>query len=157
MEGRSFSSGSHSYKKKKSELDGECYYYCGLPSPRRTSWTRLNPGRRFHGCDRYREGSKCKYFKWVDKKFSDRATEVILELLEGRNQPPPALMDELEDVDSMQAQMKGLTSLVDHLKREVSRLKIERNFYRALIVFLFSCVVYSNVKLSNEKKFVCLP
>jgi len=71
---------------------------------------------------------------------------VILELLEGRNQPPPMLMDELEDFVSMQAQMKGLTSLVDHLKREVSRLKIERNFYRALIMFLFSWVVYSNVK-----------
>ncbi|KAL3734295.1 hypothetical protein ACJRO7_023616 [Eucalyptus globulus] len=144
MEDKSFSSGSHSYK--KSEVDGEYYCYCGLPSPRRTSWTRLNPGRRFHGCGRYREGSKCQYFKWIDRKFSDRATEVILELLEGRNQPPPMLMDELEDVDSMQAQMKGLTSLVDHLKREVSRLKIERNFYRALIVFLFSWVVYSNVK-----------
>ncbi|KAK3441405.1 hypothetical protein EUGRSUZ_B01616 [Eucalyptus grandis] len=81
MEDKSFSSSSHSYK--KSELDGECYYYCGLPSPRRTYWTRLNPGRRFYGCGRYREGSKCHYFKWVDRKFSDRAIKVILELLEG--------------------------------------------------------------------------
>ncbi|KAK3416585.1 hypothetical protein EUGRSUZ_H02341 [Eucalyptus grandis] len=127
MEDKSFNSGSHSYK--KSELDDEYYCYCGLPCLRRTSWTRLNPGRRFHGCSKYREGSKCQYFKWIDKKFYDRATEVILELLEGRNQPPPMLMDKLEDVDSMQAQMKGLTSLVDHLKMEVSRLKIERNFY----------------------------
>ncbi|KAF8031175.1 hypothetical protein BT93_D0395 [Corymbia citriodora subsp. variegata] len=71
MEGRSFGDGSHSFQKSK--LDGECYYYCGLPSSRRLSWTRLNPKRRFHGCNRYREGSKCKYFKWVDVKFSDRA------------------------------------------------------------------------------------
>lgn len=137
-EGTRFSSGSHSYK--KCELDCECYCYCGLLSSRRTSGTRLNLRTRFHGCDRNKEDLKCKYFKWVDRKFSDQATKVILELLEGQNQLPPMLMDELEDVDPMQVQMKGLTSLVDHLKMEVSRLKFERNFYRALIVFLFSYV-----------------
>jgi len=144
MEGKSFSNGSHSYK--KNGLNGECYCYCGLPSPKRTSWTRLNPRRRFHECVRYREGSKCKYFKWVNKKFSDRATEMILELLEGQHQPSTTLVDELEDVDSIQAQMKGLTFLVDHLKMAVSKSKIERNFYWALIVLLLSCVVYLNIK-----------
>jgi len=45
--------------------------FVSLPSPRRTSWTPINPGRRFYGCTRYKEASKCKYFKWVDAKFSD--------------------------------------------------------------------------------------
>ncbi|KAF8035940.1 LOW QUALITY PROTEIN: hypothetical protein BT93_C1842 [Corymbia citriodora subsp. variegata] len=142
MEGKSFSTNSHSFPKSK--LDGELYYYCGSPSPRKIFWIQLNPKIRFHGCGRYREGSKCKFFKWADAIFS--MMEVILKLLEKRHQPPSTLMDEVEDVDSMQAQMKGLTTLIDHLKREVSRLKIERNFYQALIVLLFSSVVHSNVK-----------
>ncbi|KAF8024633.1 hypothetical protein BT93_F1720 [Corymbia citriodora subsp. variegata] len=118
MEGRSFNSGSHSFQKSK--LDDECYCYCG-----------------FHGCSRYKESLKYNYFERVDAKFFGRMREVILELLEEKHQPPSTLIDELEDVKSMQAQIKGLTTLTNHLKKEVSRLKIKRNFYQALIV-LFS-------------------
>ncbi|CAI9299532.1 unnamed protein product [Lactuca saligna] len=41
--------------------------YCGDPVGRWTSWTPLNPGRRFIGCPNYQNGLKdCKYFRWVD-------------------------------------------------------------------------------------------
>ncbi|KAF8026204.1 hypothetical protein BT93_F2876 [Corymbia citriodora subsp. variegata] len=71
MESRILSSRSDS--SHRSEGEGECkrFCYCGLLSPRRTSWTQINPGRRFYGCARYREGSKYKYFKLIDAKFSD--------------------------------------------------------------------------------------
>lgn len=49
----------------------------------RVHWIGLNPKRIFHGCARYRECSKCKYFKWVDAKFLGQVIKVILELLEG--------------------------------------------------------------------------
>ncbi|KAF8042068.1 hypothetical protein BT93_A0614 [Corymbia citriodora subsp. variegata] len=82
MESKILSSSSNSSHRSDGEGERERFYYCGLPSPRRTLWTRMNPERRFYGCARYREGSKCKYFKWIDAKFSDRATEVILDLLD---------------------------------------------------------------------------
>ncbi|KAI3421512.1 uncharacterized protein J3R85_012206 [Psidium guajava] len=158
MEGRSFSSSSNSFR--PIEEDGEVYCYCGLPSPRRTSWTQLNPGRRFHGCGRYKEGSKCKYFKWVDQKLSGRATEVILELLEKRHEPPPTFMDEeLDDVDSREAEMKAAKSMTNQMKKEVSMLKRQRKQHRALIMFLFCCVAYLMVKckVCDERKFLSLP
>ncbi|KAK3444659.1 hypothetical protein EUGRSUZ_A00901 [Eucalyptus grandis] len=131
MESRTFSSDSNF--SRQSEGEGERLCFCGLPSPRRTSWTRRNPGRRFYGCARYREGSKCKYFEWVDAKFSHRATEVILDLLDGCHQPPSTPVDDLDEVDSMQAQ----ASSANHLKNEVSKMNIERKCYRAFIVLLF--------------------
>ncbi|KAF8031157.1 hypothetical protein BT93_D0379 [Corymbia citriodora subsp. variegata] len=81
MESRILSSSSNSSHRSDGEGERERFCYCGLPSPRRTSWTRMNPGRRFYGCARYREGSKCKYFKWIDAKFSDRATEVYMDFV----------------------------------------------------------------------------
>ncbi|KAK3436428.1 hypothetical protein EUGRSUZ_C01025 [Eucalyptus grandis] len=75
MESRTRSSASIS--SHQSEAESQRFYFCGLPSPRRTSWTRINLGRRFYGCARYKEASKCKYFKWVDAKFSNRATEYL--------------------------------------------------------------------------------
>uniref|UniRef100_A0A059D3S1 GRF-type domain-containing protein n=1 Tax=Eucalyptus grandis TaxID=71139 RepID=A0A059D3S1_EUCGR len=101
MESRTFSSGSNF--SRRSEGEGERLCFCGLPSPRRILWTRTNSGRRFYGCARYREGSKCKYFKWVDAKFSHRAIEVIVDLFDGCHQPSSTLVDDLDDVDSIQA------------------------------------------------------
>ncbi|KAK3431671.1 hypothetical protein EUGRSUZ_E03477 [Eucalyptus grandis] len=75
MESRTRSSASIS--SYRSEGEGQHFCFCGLPSPRRTSWTQINPRRRFYGCARYKEASKCKYFKWIDAKFSDRATEYL--------------------------------------------------------------------------------
>ncbi|KAK3406212.1 hypothetical protein EUGRSUZ_K02370 [Eucalyptus grandis] len=156
MESKTFSSGSNF--SRRSEGEGEHFCFCGFPSPRRTSWTRTNPGRRFYGCARYREGSKCKYFKWVDAKFSHRATEVILDLLDGCHQPPSTLVDDLNDVDSMQAQAQA--SSVNHLKNEVAKMKIERKCYQAFIVLLFLCLSYFMMKcngLEDEQKFLQLP
>ncbi|KAK3444601.1 hypothetical protein EUGRSUZ_A00957 [Eucalyptus grandis] len=76
MESRTRISASNS--SHRSEGEGQSFCFCGLPSPRRISWTQMNPRRRFYGCARYKEGSKCKYFKWVDTKFSHRATYVVL-------------------------------------------------------------------------------
>ncbi|KAF8020535.1 hypothetical protein BT93_G1073 [Corymbia citriodora subsp. variegata] len=144
---------------EQSEDESQYFCFCGLQSPTRVSWTRENPGRRFHGCARYREGFNCGFFKWVDAKFSHRATEVILELLQGRHGPLPIMEDELDDADSMQVEIKGLESLVNHLKKEVSRMKIQRDIYRVLFVLMLSGLVWFVVicNFSNEKKLLSLP
>ncbi|KAF8034509.1 hypothetical protein BT93_C0738 [Corymbia citriodora subsp. variegata] len=151
----------------------ERFCYCGLPSPRRTSWTRMNLGRRFYGCARYREGLKCKYFKWIDAKFSDRATKVILDLLDGWRQPPSTFVDDLDDVDSKQVEASSAKYLKNKvskqakvssvnylLKNEVSRMKIEQKCYQMFIIVLFCYIAYLMIKckvLEDKKKFLQLP
>nr|XP_029148360.1 7-deoxyloganetin glucosyltransferase-like [Arachis hypogaea] len=44
--------------------DGSCF--CGLKTVIKKSGTAENPSRLFHACPRYRKGSHCNYFKWVD-------------------------------------------------------------------------------------------
>ncbi|KAF8021547.1 hypothetical protein BT93_G1865 [Corymbia citriodora subsp. variegata] len=139
MESRTFSSGSNSFH--RSEGEG---------NPRRTSWIRMNPRRRFYECVRYREGSKCKY----NAKFSNRVIKVILDLLDGQHQHPSIFMDDLDDIDSMQA------SSANYLRNEVSRMKIKQKCYQAFIVVLFCCLAYYMMKykaLEVNKKFLRLP
>ncbi|KAF8034575.1 hypothetical protein BT93_C0781 [Corymbia citriodora subsp. variegata] len=173
MESRILSSSSNSSHRSDGEGERERFCYCGLPSPRRTSWTRMNPGRRFYGCARYREGSKCKYFKWIDAKFSDRATEMILDLLDGWRQPPSTFVDDLDDVDSKQVEASSANYLKNKvskqakvssvnylLKNEVSRMKIEQKCYQMFIIVLFCYIAYLMIKckaLEDKKKFLQLP
>ncbi|MED6114949.1 hypothetical protein PIB30_085452 [Stylosanthes scabra] len=51
--------------------------FCGLEMIIKKSSTTENPGRLFHTCPRYRKGSHCNYFKWVD--------ESEYEVVEGAN------------------------------------------------------------------------
>ncbi|KAF8012496.1 hypothetical protein BT93_I0613 [Corymbia citriodora subsp. variegata] len=172
MESKILSSSSNSSHRSDGEGERERFYYCGLPSPRRTSWTRMNPWRRFYRCARYREGSKCKYFKWIDVKFSNRATEVILDLLDGRRQPPSTFVDNLDDVDSKQVEASSANYLknevskqvevssFNYLLNEVSRMKIEQKCYQMFIIVLFCYIAYLMIKckaLEDKKKFLQLP
>ncbi|KAK3430602.1 hypothetical protein EUGRSUZ_E02526 [Eucalyptus grandis] len=78
---------------------------------------------------------------------------MILDLLNGRHQPPSILVDDLDDVNSMQAQ----ASSANHLKNEISGIKIEHKCYQAFIVvfFFFFCLSYFMMKckvLEYEKE-----
>ncbi|KAH1039355.1 hypothetical protein J1N35_041098 [Gossypium stocksii] len=53
--------------------------FCNKLAPRETSWSDLNPGRRYYGCPNFRVGG-CGFFKWYDDKLCNRANEVIREL-----------------------------------------------------------------------------
>ncbi|KAK4422023.1 hypothetical protein Salat_2153000 [Sesamum alatum] len=53
---------------------------CGNPIVTRTSWTILNPGRRFRGCSG-KKGSYCSTFEWVDQPGCQRCVEVISGLI----------------------------------------------------------------------------
>ncbi|KAM7508453.1 hypothetical protein LguiA_018906 [Lonicera macranthoides] len=45
----------------------------------RTSWTDLNPGRRFEACGN--EVNGCSYFQWIDPPMCARSTHIIPGLL----------------------------------------------------------------------------
>ncbi|KAL4375233.1 uncharacterized protein DS421_5g163930 [Arachis hypogaea] len=57
---------SSSMRKKKMNMDRTCF--CGLKTVIKKFGTPENPRRLFHTCPRYRKGSHCNYFSWVDDK-----------------------------------------------------------------------------------------
>ncbi|KAK4438911.1 hypothetical protein Salat_0225700 [Sesamum alatum] len=58
---------------------------CGREVVVRTSWTTMNPGRRFRGCPGD-AGKYCGTFQWVDPPMCRRSLEVIPGLLNRINQ-----------------------------------------------------------------------
>ncbi|PWA36196.1 zinc finger, GRF-type [Artemisia annua] len=59
------------------------YCHCGLRAKIRTSWTALNPGRRFYSCPKQDD---CGFFDWFDPPMCARAVNIIPGLLRGRNE-----------------------------------------------------------------------
>ncbi|KAK9063048.1 hypothetical protein SSX86_016918 [Deinandra increscens subsp. villosa] len=57
--------------------------YCRREATIRTSWTELNPGRRFYSCAL--EGGDCGFFGRVDPPMCACSSEVILGLLRSKN------------------------------------------------------------------------
>jgi hypothetical protein len=60
--------------------------HCGVEAPLVTSWTDENPGRRFHGCGRFRWRRKCNFFRWFDPEVPDRQKKIIRGLLKKNNE-----------------------------------------------------------------------
>ncbi|PPD77665.1 hypothetical protein GOBAR_DD25402 [Gossypium barbadense] len=54
-------------------------YHCNKLAPIDTSWSDLNPGRRFYGCSDFRDGG-CDFFKWYNWKMCDRVIELLRQL-----------------------------------------------------------------------------
>ncbi|RYR12709.1 hypothetical protein Ahy_B04g070112 isoform B [Arachis hypogaea] len=51
-------------RKRRMKMDRTCFY--GLKTVIKKSETLENPERLFYTCPRYRKGSHCNYFSWVD-------------------------------------------------------------------------------------------
>ncbi|RYQ81371.1 hypothetical protein Ahy_Scaffold1g107320 [Arachis hypogaea] len=62
------SHGSHasssSLRWRRKNTDQVCF--CGLKTIIKKFGTKENPDRLFHTCPRYRNGSRCNYFRWVE-------------------------------------------------------------------------------------------
>ncbi|KAL0374434.1 UNVERIFIED_CONTAM: hypothetical protein Sradi_3359100 [Sesamum radiatum] len=67
-----------------SSVTGSVDCYCGRRVVVRTSWTDLNPGRRFNSCRDYNKGG-CRYFEWEDPPMCRRAWMIIPGLLRKKN------------------------------------------------------------------------
>ncbi|PWA57684.1 zinc finger, GRF-type [Artemisia annua] len=64
---------------------------CGRRTIPKTSWTDINPGRRFHRCPK--PNSTCPFNDWIDPPMCNRAAAVIPGLLRGRNRLEAQLME----------------------------------------------------------------
>ncbi|CAI9284532.1 unnamed protein product [Lactuca saligna] len=69
---------------------------CGSVVVRITSWTDLNPGRRFWSCAR--NGRSCPFLGWVDDLMCHKVVEVIPGLLRRMNNVQMMLIQARADV-----------------------------------------------------------
>ncbi|RYR53188.1 hypothetical protein Ahy_A06g028185 [Arachis hypogaea] len=99
--------------------------FCGLKAALRKSGTAENPNRLFRACPRYRKGSHCNYFKWVD----DDEYEVVGE--GGTKKDYGAELQVESDYDEWRLKVAWR---LGSLEAEVKSLKM-------LIVFVFVVVV----------------
>ncbi|RYR42569.1 hypothetical protein Ahy_A08g039030 [Arachis hypogaea] len=97
------------------------------------SGTRENPDRLFHACPRYRKGSHCNYFRWVEDDD-----------YEG--------LENLGEVKT-DAQMESDAALLNHniswrmmtLEAEVKALRMQLYFglIVVIVVFMIMCMFFS--------------
>ncbi|GFQ08223.1 protein smg9, partial [Phtheirospermum japonicum] len=66
---------------KNAEIIMDDFCNCGKNVVQRTSWTDLNPGRRYTTCNKFWEVGGCTYFSWVDSPMCARALQIIPGLL----------------------------------------------------------------------------
>ncbi|PWA20742.1 zinc finger, GRF-type [Artemisia annua] len=66
--------------------------FCGTQTRVRTSWTNVNPGRRFHSCSEI-FGTDCGFFDWLDPPMCAWSVQIIPGLLRSRNQLQESLFE----------------------------------------------------------------
>lgn len=111
---------------------------CGLPSPVRRSWTRLNPGRRFHGCKgrRHQNGYiNCEFFRWYDEGAPTGWQH--LALLEAREN----MQHKRKEIEALTNQVRTLTlnAESDVKSEELGGLGEAPNWSRRLIAWICCC------------------
>ncbi|KAK4432748.1 hypothetical protein Salat_1037000 [Sesamum alatum] len=74
-----------------STIVGRVDCYCGRRAVVRTSWTEVNPGRRFNACRDYNRGG-CGFFDWEDPPMCRRARAIIPRLLRKKNEMEQEIM-----------------------------------------------------------------
>ncbi|KAK6140688.1 hypothetical protein DH2020_025570 [Rehmannia glutinosa] len=103
-----------SYQTSEVLMDSMCH--CGRNAVKKTSWTDLNPGRRYSACENFREVGGCCYFVWIDPPMCTRARQIIPGLLKKVNK----LENNLKQVNKLENDIKQLE---DDLKCKRSREK----------------------------------
>ncbi|KAK5846707.1 hypothetical protein PVK06_003004 [Gossypium arboreum] len=140
--------------------------HCNKLAPRDTSWSDLNPGRRFYGCSDFRD-SGCDFFKWYDGKMCDHATELLRQL---RDSERNLLKDNLAfrknamDLVAFDGNHNGGSSAVDveveggrsicgvegevalrkkmlTMKQKIKVIKKEKSLYKMLFSCSMLCIV----------------
>ncbi|KAK4720320.1 hypothetical protein R3W88_018658 [Solanum pinnatisectum] len=99
-----------------------------------TSWSKLNPGRRFWSCPCY--GSKnCKFFRWRDKEKVDPRSSLIL----------PRLVNKINELEQelciRQVHIDNLRNSNLLLERRLNRRLKWCRFNRKILLCILICVV----------------
>ncbi|GER39719.1 GRF zinc finger containing protein, partial [Striga asiatica] len=60
-----------------SEFIMDDFCHCGKSAVKKTSWTDMNPGRRYSTCKNFLEVGGCTYRCWIDPPICARARQII--------------------------------------------------------------------------------
>ncbi|CAI9271160.1 unnamed protein product [Lactuca saligna] len=89
--------------------------FCGKLALVKTSWTALNPGRRFYVCPT--KDSICRFIGWVDAPMSPRCKTII-----------PGL---LRNINMLEERCNGLARSINMLQEQCNRILIRNNMLGA--------------------------
>ncbi|BBN70120.1 TatD related DNase, partial [Prunus dulcis] len=99
------------------------YCFCGIKVKRRTSWTDLNPGRRFGACDQNRNSqTRHHFFEWLDNETCQRGKEVLpglLRRLRGMEKEIRARDEQLRLVEVEKKKLEEKVGVVIKRKKEL--------------------------------------
>ncbi|KAK6131303.1 hypothetical protein DH2020_034953 [Rehmannia glutinosa] len=87
---------------------------------KKTSWSDLNPGRKYVACEKFREVGGCTYFSWIDPPTCARARQIVPGLLRRANR----FEDELKRLE------KEFKRLEEELKRKEDELKVKEDLFK---------------------------
>ncbi|KAJ9565630.1 hypothetical protein OSB04_001596 [Centaurea solstitialis] len=133
----SSSSSSHRIHFPKDQIEDE-FCLCGDRLVVKTSWTHLNPGRRFLSCRNYGTSHECKKFKWLDAELPNQYYKDMLFnfhlQFKGFNDNPN--MDQLEE------SKKEVVKLMEELSLTKSKNVVyDRIIMFQIVVIVVLCIV----------------
>ncbi|KAK6132756.1 hypothetical protein DH2020_033484 [Rehmannia glutinosa] len=113
--------------RQTSEYVVEDLCHCGRNSVVKTSWTDLNPGRRYKACKKF----------WV----SFRAQQIIPGLLKRINKHDNEVVKLKDEVQKLEYEVQKLEDVVEKLENELKK-KRSRDRWMWIVLVLSWIVVY---------------
>ncbi|XVE61659.1 hypothetical protein DITRI_Ditri06bG0057700 [Diplodiscus trichospermus] len=89
--------------------EGTVYCYCGMNAPLVTSNSGENLGRRFYGCNKYKDKG-CKFFVWHDKPLDNEHVKNMMIQLRNENR----------DLQKENVRLKNETRVLSKVVHELS-------------------------------------
>ncbi|CAB4286741.1 unnamed protein product [Prunus armeniaca] len=125
------------------------YCECGSEIKRQTSWTDLNPGRRFEACCNNRNSnSGLHFFAWVENETCPRGKEILFGLLrrlrgmeEEKNTLEQKLREEEEEIKILKKQNLGMGQQVVVLEGEILSYRQRQRWFWVVVVLCFMIVI----------------
>ncbi|PIN21218.1 DNA topoisomerase [Handroanthus impetiginosus] len=115
-----------------SSIEGSTYCHCGRRATLRTSWTKENPGRRFHSCHSYKEEG-CAFFVWEDPPMCARSSVII-----------PGLLQKCSRYEAEIDELRRVREELQHfraIEEEVQRLRKKKKILQAALVLTWLLVL----------------
>ncbi|KAL6285884.1 hypothetical protein ACE6H2_010274 [Prunus campanulata] len=150
----------------ESSTDSNCsrrYCECGSEIKRRTSWTDLNPGRRFEACYNNRNSKRgLHFFAWVENETGPRGKEILPRLLrrlrgmedelrataenfrlmeEEKNKLEQKLREEEEEIKILKKQNLGMGQQVVVLEGETLSYRQRQRWFWVVVLLCFMIVI----------------
>ncbi|GER55222.1 zinc ion binding [Striga asiatica] len=138
--------------RQTAEFNVERFCRCGKKVVTRTSWSDINPGRRYISCEKFKEGG-CPYFVWIEKPLCPRACQIIPGLLRRANKFEAEAEMLQADIHDLEVEQKQMLVKVEKLEATIKSKRFrERLCCNVVVMGSFAVVnnIYCNVNLGFD-------